>query len=301
MLMKKGVDALQMVFAMFILIVVTLVVIRLFTGIVKPGSLPNINDFKDTYNYDREVSSCESLCGSYTASECSDYASAVSFCQKQISIDIDGNFKTGEKRHFGIVNGIPYCEDGLYCFHIVRNCGCRGYYLDAATCRVIMLDYYKDTIGFSDETAKSTICKYISPGDCEKDPTKWTGLSLPTGFQPQPALGDDTKYATNGYIGADYWWKKAGYLDIGCGQTTSGGGLTLSCTNPAGTKDIKCSWTGCTGNTDVYVAYSGPGSGVCYSGKLGSGECTISNLNSGNYNIALDCDGSGKSTPVTLS
>jgi len=300
---RKGVDALQLVFAMFILIVVTLVMIKLFTGIVKPGSLPDINDFKESYNYDKERNNCANICGTYAASSCEDLAAAVTFCQKKVSVDIDGTFKTGEKGHYGIVNKIPYCEDGLYCFHILPDCGCGSYSLDATTCKDVMMDYYINTIGFSDETTASVICKSILPGLCKKDPRDWTEKRA-IGYDPQLAKGSDAKYGVGdpAVIGADYWWKKAGYSDV-CGAisgtttTTVSGGLQLTCTSPSAGA-IQCSWSGCSGNTLVNVGVSGSapcegGLGQCNptGDRRPSGSCVCSNVAAGTYGIYLDCDG----------
>jgi hypothetical protein len=245
--MNKGIDALEIVFAMFILIVVTLVVIKLFTGIVTENSLPPLNDFKESYNYDKEKNMCSNLCTRYTQGECADLESAVTFCQHKVSISIDGNYKTGEAKHFGIVAKIPYCEDGLYCFNIYKTCGCGGYDLDAQTCKDIMNDFYASQ-GFSQATTNSMICNSILPGECEKDPRRWTGTNLPAGFTPQAALGSDAAYGVGNppYIGADYWWKYAGYGDI-CKAGTSG----ATTTTVASSSQVSLSCTGTPPSTST--------------------------------------------------
>lgn len=217
---KKGVNALEMVFAMFILIVVTLVIIRLFSAQVSGGALPKIDDFRQAYDYDKQVTSCKSLCSLYT-NTCEDLSAAVDFCRKKVSIDIDGNFKSGEKGHFGVVKGQPYCEDGLYCFHVVEDCSCGNYVLNAKTCLQIMKDYYTETIGYDVNTANTAIFNAIQPGTCLKDPRDWK-VKLP-GYTPTPALGSDAKFGTGNecnlnsttpvdcIIGADYWWRQASY------------------------------------------------------------------------------------------
>jgi hypothetical protein len=297
--MRKGINALELVFGMFILIVVTLVVIRLFTNIVTPETLPSLDDFRKTYNYERELSKCSSACSPYTTSGCEDLSAAVTFCQQKIGISIDGNEKGSEKGHFGVVRMAPYCEDGLYCFHI-SDCGCGGYILDATTCKEVMYDYYKYTIGYSEQTTNEVICKSIPPGTCKTDPRTWGEKYFERiQYRPQTALGSDAQYGVGDppVIGADYWWKAAGYGEICKGITPSGGttttapSLQLSCSNPLGTNDIKCSWSGCSGNSEVIVAIS-KGVGLCnpVGDKRASGDCTVSNVAAGSYNAVLDCD-----------
>jgi hypothetical protein len=299
MSMKKGINALELVFSMFILIVVTLVVIRLFTGIVKPDTLPSIDDFKYSNNYYKEKERCSSLCTLFTQSGCTDLSSATSFCELKVSVDIDGNYNPGEKRHYGIVNKIPYCEDGIYCFHIY-DCTCGGYKLDEKNClEWYMKPFYTEVKGLSDETTKGAICTAINYGTCEVDPREWT-RKLP-GYQYIEAKGADAQYGTTeggatSVVGADFWYNKAGYRDY-CGGITAGG-LQLSCAKSGA--DIKCSWAGCSGATSVDVLYSGQATGACYSGTKPSGECTISNPQSGKYNIVLNCDASITTTSITV-
>jgi len=300
MSMRKGVDALQMVFAMFILIVVTLVMIKLFTGIVKPDTLPKIDDFQHAYNYNREKIRCGDLCNAFTTGGCVDMRSAVGFCREKVSIDINGDGRTGERKAYGIIAGIPYCEDGLYCFHIY-SCACGYTELDAKECLDIMKDFYFQESG-SEMTGKEATCKAIQPGECTFDPRSWK-KKLP-GFEP--ATIREGKYAGQVW-GADYWWKIAGYPEI-CGENPSGstttvsGGLQLSCISPS-SGTISCSWSGCSGNSEVYVAYSGPGgSDRCNlaGDKSASGSCQKS-VASGNYNVVLSCDDSTSSKSVTVS
>jgi hypothetical protein len=200
--MSKGVNALEIVFAMFILIVVTLVVIRLFTGIVKQDTLPNLDDFRQAYRYSQEKSKCSNLCSDYTIGGCNDLAAAYSFCEHTISIDIDGNNVPGEKGHYGVVTSIPYCEDGLYCFHI-QDCGCGNYILGPEACLQTMRDYLTKTV--PKETAEKLICNKIKYGTCKTDPNDWE-RKVP-GFQ-SVELPDGT------VLGTDYWWVHAGYAKI---------------------------------------------------------------------------------------
>jgi hypothetical protein len=298
MSMRKGVDALQMVFAMFILIVVTLVMIKLFTGIVKPDTLPKIDDFQHAYNYNREMIRCGNLCNSFTSGGCTDMRSAVGFCREKVSIDINGDGRTGERKAYGIIAGIPYCEDGLYCFHIYQ-CACGYTELDAKECLDVMKDFYTQESG-SEATGKEATCKAIQPGECETNPNLWK-KKLP-GFEP--ATIREGKYAGQVW-GADYWWKIAGYPEI-CGEvpsgsttTTTSGSLQFECHQLTPATNVQCTWSGCSGNTNVVVSYTGVSSSSCYSGTLTHGDCTVS-LSAGDYIFYLNCDGTSKQVSGTV-
>lgn len=223
----KGINVLELIFAMFILIIVTLVLINIFSRQVSTEALPKIDDFKQAYGYEKEVSRCRNLCAQYTT-DCEDLGAAVRFCQEKVRIDIDGNYKVGEKGHFGVVNNRPYCEDGLYCFHLIeKECACGSYVLNPENCKQVMMDYYTRIANYGVETAKKAIYNAIQPGECEKDPRKWTRTVK--GFTPYEALGEDAKYGVGNppYVGADFWWRKAGYPElIGTVTTTTIGGTT---------------------------------------------------------------------------
>jgi len=214
---QKGLDALELVFAMFILIVVTLVVIRLFSSYVTKETLPPLDDFRKAYDYERQKSKCDSLCSDFTQrGNCEDLSAAVTFCQTKVSVDIDGNYKTGEPRHFGIIAGIPYCEDGLYCFHMAQDCACGSMVLSAETCLSIMQDYYMNTLRLPEVTANDLIKKRIFYGTCEPDPFKWKSRKLTDGTEYIPQRLPD-----GSVLGADYWYKAAGYDKLETGTPTS--------------------------------------------------------------------------------
>lgn len=303
MSMNKGMDALALVFTMFILIVVTLVVIKIFTGMVSENALPKIDDIKDSYNYDKEKNNCASLCGRFTASDCADLEAATTFCQHQVSISIDGNFKPGEKGHFGIIAKQPRCEDGMYCFDVYNDCGCGSYLLDDANCRDMMLDYYRNVVGYSEETAKNTICKALTVGTCNPDPRKWSGKRLPQGYQYQPALGTDAQYGIGDppVIGADYWWKRAGYGAI-CNVTNNNPAeYSFACSKTDATT-ITCSWSGCPAGEQNVLALQQVGGGVSqHTFTEASGNWPFGGLAAGgNYRITISCDGHSDTVTVPL-
>jgi hypothetical protein len=285
---------------MFILIVVTLVMIKLFTGIVKPDTLPKIDDFQQAYHYNSEKIRCGNLCNAYTSGGCSETRAAVAYCREKVSIDINNDGVTGQRKAYGIVAGIPYCEDGLYCFNIYK-CECSNTELDASECLGIMKDYYTEE-SRSEATANQVVCNSIQPGECPKDPNLWT-KKLP-GFKP--VVLQSGPYAGQVW-GADYWWKIAGYEAI-CGSsgstttsTTVSSGLLLECHPTTGATNVQCSWQGCSGSTSVIVSYMGATTGNCYSGgSLAHGDCSVS-LVAGDYTFYLICDGTSKQMPGTVS
>lgn len=168
----KGMTALEIVFLLFIMIIVTLVIIRLvqtyvtITPIVKP-----IENWQDTYNYDSEKAKCRNICdryisGSFGGHSC-DQTEAIRFCKEKVALDINGNRQPGEKNVGNLVMGIPYCEDGLYCFHILPDCSCGGQTLTAQECLRILCNYYNSTsIGYTKEEATAVIQNLINPGTC---------------------------------------------------------------------------------------------------------------------------------------
>jgi hypothetical protein len=251
----KGINVLELIFAMFILIIVTLVLINIFSRQVSTEALPKIDDFKQAYGYEKEVSRCRNLCAQYT-SDCEDLGAAVRFCQEKVKIDIDGNYKVGEKGHFGVVNNRPYCEDGLYCFHLMeKECACGSYVLNPENCKQVMMDYYTRIANYGEKTAKQAIYNAIQPGECEKDPNKWTRTVK--GFTPYKALGEDEKYGVGNppYVGADFWWRKAGYPELISTETTTTGGTTGAFT---------LTLQGCTINkTDLSYFCAVQSSGTC--------------------------------------
>ncbi|MEM7822613.1 MAG: hypothetical protein QXI23_03985 [Candidatus Aenigmatarchaeota archaeon] len=286
---KKGINALEIVFAMFILIVVTLVVIRLFTTTVARKSLPNIDDFRAAYNYDIEKNKCNSLCSSYTGSACADLSAAVAFCQQKVSIDIDGNYRTGEKGHGGLIAGVPYCEDGLYCFHIAE-CGCGSYVLNAEQCLALMKDYYMNQIGLSKDVAEQIIVSKITPGQCDPDPVRW-GKKFYEGYVPiKPSDYECMKYGKEPgcNLPADWWWWKAGYGEIARRVAVTGGvatSLTFDCVKEG--KNVKCSWVGCPLMGEVVIFLS---DGSFYRDEnRPAGSYTFGPLEPGSYSAVLVC------------
>ena len=286
---KKGINALEIVFAMFILIVVTLVVIRLFTTTVSKETLPNIDSFKSTYNYDKEKNRCNNLCSSFTADGCTDLSMAVAYCQERVGIDIDGNYRINEKGHGGLIAGVPYCEDGIYCFHITE-CGCGSYILNARNCLDVMKDYYINQMGLSEQTANQIITNKIQPGKCNRDPNQW-GKKFYEGYVPVRVPDDECKnYGLDSpcNLPADWWWYKAGYAEIAAqaAQTSSFiPSFFFACSRSD--SFINCKWFGCGIGEEVMVLLS---NGNFYKNvNRPTGTFTFGPLQPGSYSAILVC------------
>jgi len=200
--MRKGVNALEVVFGMFLLLIVVFVVIRLITNFVTPSKVTGqLQSFDEAYKYSEEKAKCKNLCDEYTTEECN-RREAVKYCIQKIKIDIDGNKNAGEAGHGGFVAGVPYCEDGLYCFH-VYDCKCGSYKLTAENCRKILCEYYINDVGLKrDEQSQeiqNLIQNQINYGTCDPNPQNW-------GFKNAPETG----------LTACTWAVSAGFYDEDC-------------------------------------------------------------------------------------
>lgn len=293
--MRKGINALELVFAMFILIVVSLVVIRLFINIVTTRQITEpLQDIKRAANYDKEVVKCSNICERYTAgtNPCTDTRSAVEFCLTKVSIDIDNNGNPGEKGHGGVIVNLPYCEDGLYCFNIKENCACGSQVLNPKTCLQILKDFYINMQDLDSQTAERIITNAIQPGTCDLDPTEW------------PRQVVDYEKITGG-LKANWWWVQAGYDQLsGAMKTTTTGPtsptakqVSFSCA--ASGNKIRCSWANCQSGEDVNVGLTN-GEFKIFTDLSGSTE--FGPLSPGTYQGLLSCKGfDGTSNRVTIS
>ncbi|MBU5690181.1 MAG: hypothetical protein QXM68_03475 [Candidatus Aenigmatarchaeota archaeon] len=207
MLLKtKGVNALEIVFGALLLMIVVILVIRLLTNIVTPTKITgNLKNFEEAYNFEQEKAKCRDLCDQYISS---DYVRqyAVNYCMQKVSIDISGDKRPGQKGQYGFVANLPFCEDGLYCFHIYQ-CRAGNYVLDATNCGKVLCEYYVNEVGLSPDDAESLITQYsgIHPGSCPMDVNSWNIRDKPT--YPQGSNLNS----------ADWWYQNANYPNDLCG------------------------------------------------------------------------------------
>lgn len=282
--MRKGVSAaLEIIFIVIILIVVTFIIIRFFTGVVGPSSLPNIQDFRETYDYERQRQYCENLCNRYTQGGCKDYDAATSYCLQSIALSIDGNNAPKERGHYGMVANLPYCEDGLYCFHI-HDCSCGYYRLDAKNCLIVLQTYYTEEKGLTEEQTNSIICSSITPGSCCPEPTTCSPKQWkikPTGFDPK----------TYPDIDATHWWVNAGYEEYCGSAVASAPALSFDC-NFKPPDAIECSWSGCAGNGVLSIKGMNNQVDDRVDITTESGSHSFSNLDAGDYFLVIVCPNS---------
>jgi hypothetical protein len=169
--MSKGVNALEIIFGLFVLVIVVLVVIRMFSRNVNVDPIVReLEQVQQQYDYEQAELKCSNLCSEYQLSNC-DPAKAMNFCTQLVEIDLDGNNQPGEastgvQQHGAIVAGVPYCEDGFYCFHVMSTCKCGSVTLGPDTCDALMCDYLMTQSYLTEDESKSYIKKQINTGTC---------------------------------------------------------------------------------------------------------------------------------------
>jgi len=246
----KGLNALEIIFTLFVLIVVVLVVVRMFitrftfTGIEAP-----IRDITETYNYQAAYSTCENLCNRYEA-DCGNTQNAVKFCLQKANIDIDGDKIPGEggKYHYNVVQGVPMCEDGIYCFHVKTDCACGDFRLTPKTCLSVLCDYYEKTLGYSEDVTAQMISRGIKYGSCEPNIRYWEVEGYTPVYLKDEEYTSDWTDDEISYMGPDHWWAKAGYLTP-CGISLK---IIFDCERDD-TDKIRCEWGGITTDAGITV------------------------------------------------
>ncbi len=242
---KKGLNALELIFTLFILIVVVLVVIRMFVQKMKLDQIQPVEDVTESYNYYAALSECSNLCEDYNQDKSS--YNALRFCQHKIKIDIDGDARVGQEGAYGVLVGIPLCEDGIYCFHI-KECGSGTVALDAKRCLLDMQRYYKSERGLTEETSNQIIKRMVHYGTCEPDVTLWDRMV--ESYDPIDIASYDSDWNTGiTKMGPDYWWIAAGYYTAETpsttvpGTTTPSEEISLNCWKED--VDLICEWENC--------------------------------------------------------
>lgn len=162
--------AIEIVFIIFILIVVVLIVIQMVTKYVNPQKInPYIESVEQLAKREYMRQFCDSLCSAVkTATNYRDILEAEArWCFTKIT-DKDKDFidivEDGIPGFF-VVGGLPYCENGVYCFNFF-SCDA-GITLDIKECRRILCEYYTTVGGMTTEQATEFITHHlITPGKC---------------------------------------------------------------------------------------------------------------------------------------
>jgi hypothetical protein len=166
---KKGTEKpIEIFVALFIILAVSMVMLKLFQGQITEKSTELKKIQKETeLEQDKNDArlECKSQCTQSIEDECSMRARAI-FCLKKVSgLDIDGDLAlTGFDTN--ILGGIGVCEDGIYCPQIIE-CNC-GQKLDMENCREVLCQYW-NTQGIDAAQRDTMLQRSYHIGTCEND------------------------------------------------------------------------------------------------------------------------------------
>ena len=119
MFSKKGEKSLQMIFGLFILLIISLVVLSLFFKFIGKSSSQTEAITTKYFSESQKgnvIQECENLCGNIKGID-----GAIEFCRKTYQVDWNGNNIQGNLISEG---RWEFCEDKIPCFILVE---CRGY------------------------------------------------------------------------------------------------------------------------------------------------------------------------------
>ena len=116
---KKGEKELQMIFGLFVLLIISLVVLMLFFRFIKgsTGSIRGVQkDFFAQNKIDNAIETCKSLCDEIETAD-----DAIDFCSRTMKIDFNGD---GMAANFTRANrgAFTFCEDRIPCFVLYPKC-----------------------------------------------------------------------------------------------------------------------------------------------------------------------------------
>jgi len=166
MLNKKGEKSLNMIFGLFILLIISLVVLSLFfkfteksAGVMKGTQ----EEFFSKQEIQKAENECEVLC-----SEINDVDSALEFCRKFQKIDFDGD-KSVSTLTPASKGRWMFCEDRIPCF-ILTNCVLEPAVYDGTKCRGILKEYRPDYYAQLEYQAKEATCGLPAGNDTATSP-----------------------------------------------------------------------------------------------------------------------------------
>ncbi len=130
---KRGEKELQMIFGLFILLIITLVVLNLFLQASKKG-IGQVEKSSTAELKSQEISrlklNCQALCD-----QISDVNTAIEFCANFQTLDTDTDKnKVPEKARYG---KYQFCKTKVPCFVVVDNCHDGIYTIE--TCKALLL------------------------------------------------------------------------------------------------------------------------------------------------------------------
>ncbi|MBD3203074.1 hypothetical protein GF327_02170 [Candidatus Woesearchaeota archaeon] len=114
---KRGEKSLQMIFGLFMLLIISLVVLAMFFRFVKQGTgktSQELEDWAKEMAIESAKSECERLCN-----QAGDEASKIEFCSKAFQVDWDEDGSVEGAAQYG---QWWFCEKKVPCFVLVDNC-----------------------------------------------------------------------------------------------------------------------------------------------------------------------------------
>ncbi len=170
---KKGEKSLQMIFGLFILLIISLVILSLFFKFTERTS-GTLGETQEEYfskaQFESAISECENLCTKVT-----DVNTALEFCKQYQRIDMDGDKEPSPatKQDWG---KWQFCEDRIPCF-ILHTCDSGKTTYDGAKCKQVLLtnrpQYYEmleyDSTEVTGDPQAGT-CQLTTEGDPENSP-----------------------------------------------------------------------------------------------------------------------------------
>ncbi len=114
---KKGEKSLQMIFGLFLLLIISLVVLSMFFKFVKKGSTETqtaADDYIKSAAIEAAKTDCENLC-----KEANDDNSKIEFCSSIYEVDWDKDGTVEGKAQYG---AWWFCESKVPCFVLVPQC-----------------------------------------------------------------------------------------------------------------------------------------------------------------------------------
>lgn len=130
---KKGEKSLQMIFGLFLLLIISLVVLSMFFKFVAKGSSETstaAEDYTKSAAIDKAITECENLCR-----EANDIASKIEFCSTIYEVDWDKDGSIEGSAEYG---QWWFCEAKVPCFVLTDSCKSK---IDGHYCRDLLAEY----------------------------------------------------------------------------------------------------------------------------------------------------------------
>lgn len=172
---KKGFEKpIEIFIVLFIIIVVSTVVLRLFKSEMadKTGDLAELKKTELTdESIKSAITTCREKCSQAERDGCSPQ-SVTSFCGYNVGpMDLDGD-SGFDGYDENLLGGIGVCEEKIMCPLLVE-CTC-GKLLDLDNCADVMCGYW-DSMGLNNDDKLDEI--YNKPGNCSYDLDVWTAAT----------------------------------------------------------------------------------------------------------------------------